>query len=82
MSALSSGTRTADSAPILVTVEEAMHLMRLSRPSLYSLIKSGRIKTVCFGRARRVPMAEIERLSRANFVPLDGTPLRRRRTVA
>ena len=82
MSASYATKQASDRASILVTVEEAMSLMRLSRPSFYALIKSRQIKTVRFGRARRVPIAEIERLSRADFVPLDGAPLRRRRTVA
>jgi len=65
---------TLSRPPVLVTMEEAMHLLRLSRPSLYALINSRRLKTVRFGRARRVPMAEINRLSRASFVPLDEAP--------
>ena len=78
----SSDTETPPRRSTLLTVAEALRELRLSRPSFYALIKSRQIKTVRFGRARRVPMAEIERLSRADFVPLDGAPLRRRRTVA
>ena len=77
----STDTETSPRRSTLLTVAEALRELRLSRPSFYALIKSRQIKTVCFGRARRVPMAEIERLSRADFVPLDGVPLRRRRTA-
>ncbi len=77
-----SHSTSADSKPVLVTVEEAMRLLRLSRPSLYALIQSRRMRTVRFGRARRVPMSEIDRLCRESFVPLDGVPLRRRPKAA
>ena len=73
---------TSPGRPLLLTVQEALDLMRLSRPSLYALIKSGRIKTVRFGRARRVPLAEVERLSKASFVPLNDLPARRRKEIA
>jgi excisionase family DNA binding protein len=37
-------------------------LLGLSRPMIYKLICSGQLRTVTIGRARRVPVAELERL--------------------
>ncbi|MCX7365784.1 MAG: helix-turn-helix domain-containing protein [Alphaproteobacteria bacterium] len=49
--------------PQLVTVEEAMRALCLSRPTLYRLIAEKRIRTVLIGRARRVPTTEIDRIA-------------------
>jgi excisionase family DNA binding protein len=51
------------SAPVLaVPPAEAARLLGLSRPMIYKLICSGQLRTVTIGRARRVPVAELERL--------------------
>ena len=50
-------------APVLaVPPAEAARLLGLSRPMIYKLICSGQLRTVTIGRARRVPVAELERL--------------------
>jgi excisionase family DNA binding protein len=43
----------------LYTVTEAMTLLSLSRSVVYELIRTGRLRTVKQGRARRVPAAAI-----------------------
>lgn len=41
-------------------VEEACRLLSLSRSEVYEQIRSGRLRTVKQGRARRVPAAAID----------------------
>ncbi|HEX3829375.1 MAG TPA: helix-turn-helix domain-containing protein [Sporichthyaceae bacterium] len=43
----------------LLTVPEAMSALRLSRATIYELIRSGQLVTVKVGRSRRVPVAAI-----------------------
>ncbi|MFJ9076639.1 helix-turn-helix domain-containing protein [Streptomyces sp. NPDC102278] len=38
-----------------VTVAEAMAALRISRPKLYDLIRSGALPSFTIGRARRIP---------------------------
>lgn len=45
--------------PVMYRVEEAAEALRLSRARIYELIRSGRLETVCEGRARRVPAEAI-----------------------
>lgn len=47
-------------APLLVTVAEAADLLGIGRSKLYELISAGTIRTVCIGRARRVPVASLD----------------------
>ena len=49
----------------LYTVEDATHVLRLSRAELYEQMSAGRLRFVKVGRARRIPAAAI-----AEFVAL------------
>ncbi|GAA2576811.1 helix-turn-helix domain-containing protein [Actinomadura fulvescens] len=51
----------ADAAPLvrLYRVSEAMELLSLSRSVIYELIRSGRLRSVCEGRSRRIPGSAI-----------------------
>lgn len=44
----------------LVTVAEAAELLHLGRSKVYEYILSGSLRSVKLGRARRIPVAEIE----------------------
>jgi excisionase family DNA binding protein len=44
----------------LVTVAEACKRLAISRPTLYGLFAADDIRSLQIGRARRVPVAEIE----------------------
>lgn len=46
-------------APQLYEVREVVPILRLSRSVIYELIRSGRLRTVKEGRARRVPASAI-----------------------
>lgn len=41
--------------PALLTVPEAMASLRLSRATVYDLIRSGELGSVTVGRSRRIP---------------------------
>lgn len=43
----------------LYEVTEVMRMLRLSRTVIYSLMRSGRLRSVKEGRARRIPAAAI-----------------------
>jgi excisionase family DNA binding protein len=45
--------------PRLYQVTDAMRLLCLSRTVIYELIRSGRLRSVKQGRARRIPAAAI-----------------------
>ena len=45
---------------LAVTVEEAAHMLGLSRSKLYPMISSGEIPSFKVGRARRVPVWAVE----------------------
>lgn len=45
--------------PLLLTVEEACHLIRQSRATGYRLIETGELPSVKIGASRRVPMAAL-----------------------
>lgn len=47
------------SRPQLYYVHEVVPILRLSRSVIYELIRSGRLRTVKEGRARRVPASAI-----------------------
>ena len=51
-----------DSQPLrqLLTVRESCKRLGISHPTLYELLNSGQIKSLKIGRARRVPVAEID----------------------
>ena len=43
----------------LYEVTEVMRMLRLSRTVIYELIRSGRLRSVKEGRARRIPAAAV-----------------------
>lgn len=45
--------------PALLTVPEAMAVLRVSRGTIYDLIRSRELRTVKIGRLRRVPRAAV-----------------------
>ncbi|MGW2585774.1 helix-turn-helix domain-containing protein [Streptomyces virginiae] len=45
--------------PVLLKVAAAMTALSLSRSVIYELIRSGRLRTVNEGRARRIPRSAI-----------------------
>ncbi|MFD9453733.1 helix-turn-helix domain-containing protein [Streptomyces sp. NPDC059985] len=47
--------------PLLLTVPEAMAALRLSRHSVYNLIRSKRLPSITIGRSRRIPAAAVRR---------------------
>ncbi|GAB2939405.1 excisionase family DNA-binding protein [Streptomyces heilongjiangensis] len=46
----------ADSAPVLLTVEEAARRLRIGRTTCFRLVLSGEIESVTVGRLRRIPV--------------------------
>lgn len=48
--------------PLLLTVSEACIVLRVSRWSLYQLIRSGRLRTITIGSRRLVPMSAVQAL--------------------
>lgn len=46
--------------PVLYSVEEAAEALRLSRSTLYELIRSGQLRSVKFGRRRLVPVDALD----------------------
>lgn len=53
--------------PLVVTIAEAGRLLGLSRMSVHKLVVSRQLHVRRFGRAVRVPLAEIERLAKPGF---------------
>jgi excisionase family DNA binding protein len=51
----------AQSAPLLVTTQEAARQLSIGKTKLYELINSGELHTVKIGGSRRVPVRSIER---------------------
>lgn len=50
-------------SPVVLTINEAAASLRMARSSIYKLIAAKRIKTVRFGRSRRIPVVELARLT-------------------
>ena len=48
--------------PALVSIHDACTLLGVSRSTVYGLIVAGRVPTVRFGRAIRIPREVIDRL--------------------
>ncbi|SDS18305.1 helix-turn-helix domain-containing protein [Actinopolymorpha singaporensis] len=55
----------------LLTAEETAQALRISRTSVYELIKTGQLDSVRIGRRRRISVAAIERYvaGLANSIP-------------
>ena len=47
-------------SPALLTVPEAMSALRLSRATIYDLIRSGELSSVKVGRSRRIPTQAVQ----------------------
>ena len=54
-----------NSPPVLLTVAETCETLRVSRWSVYQLIRSGKLATIQVGRRRLVPLAAVHALIRA-----------------
>ncbi|MCF4139175.1 helix-turn-helix domain-containing protein [Streptomyces sp. Tue 6430] len=47
--------KTSGPAPILLTVEEAAHCLRIGRTTCFALIRTGELESLMVGGLRRVP---------------------------
>ncbi|WP_367133242.1 helix-turn-helix domain-containing protein [Saccharothrix sp. HUAS TT1] len=45
--------------PIVLTVKEACQVLRISRWTLYDLIRARAIETITIGRSRRIPVCSV-----------------------
>ena len=52
-------TRDGERRPLLVTVDEAAHMLRIGRTVVYQLMQEGEIRSVKIGRNRRVVATSI-----------------------
>ena len=63
----------ANDGPLMVRIPEAAERLGLSRSTVYELIAAGELRVVRYGRAVRVPVAElsawIERQQAADDAP-------------
>lgn len=46
-------------APLLYRVPEAMKYLRMSKSTIYDLMRTGRLRSVKEGRARLIPMSAL-----------------------
>ena len=46
---------------LLLTVEEAAHVMSTNRNRIYQMLRDGEIMSVLIGRSRRIPYSALER---------------------
>lgn len=51
----------------LMTVVDAADYLAMSRGSVYNLMRAGAITSVHIGRARRIPVAELQRFVRSTL---------------
>ena len=49
----------------MLTVDQSAKALNVCRAHVYALMAKGKIKSLKFGRSRRVPVSEIERLTAA-----------------
>ena len=67
MMAVDAGSDESQTASLL-TVQAAAQRLALSRSMLYNLMERGDLAYVKIGRARRIPLSEVERLIRESLV--------------
>jgi excisionase family DNA binding protein len=60
------------STPLVLTVEEAGKLLRLSRPTAYKVVNRGEIPALRLGRRLLIPRAALEKML-ADVKPLNKT---------
>lgn len=46
---------------LVLTIEEAARVLRVGRTTMYALIATGDIESVCIGRLRRIPVRCLHR---------------------
>lgn len=47
-------------ATVILTITEAMKILKLSRSSMYSIMGRGELKTIKFGKSRRIRLSDLE----------------------
>jgi len=47
---------------LVVTIDQAALMLQLGRVSVYKLLRTGKLQSLLFGRARRITRASIDRL--------------------
>ena len=57
----------------LISPAEAAQLLSVSRSSIYRMMNDGSLSSVKIRRARRIPLSDIEALTRAPELPNAGT---------
>lgn len=58
--------------PVLVGVEEAATMIRVSRSTMFTLVREERVASVRVGTRRLVPVADLERFASGETRPLDA----------
>jgi len=58
--------------PVLLRLPEAAAYLGLSRSSLYKLVMSGRLASVCIGRSRRIPAQAVDEYVRELLAEQSG----------
>ncbi len=53
---------------LLFTVEEAARVLGIGRTTLYQLMETGQLRDRKFGRARRIPRGELDRLANSDLL--------------